>query len=126
MNGQAAYEQSEQALLRVFYMLVVSFLFAIQAAMASRGAFAHLSSDGASPRHDALMVENLPPLTPDELRLKALDLLDAIDAAACLLASMLMRTVHELMNQADMLTGRERAGDIAHQCALSGKRLDSS
>lgn len=124
MNWTAEYEQKEDALARVFYMLIAAVLMTLRASMDSRRAAIFFPCERMSPS-DARSIDNR--LSRDEAHEAVVRLLLAAELALQRLSAM-MRAVYELMNQAYLLAAstRKQDSDIAHQCELAGKRLDSS
>lgn len=124
MNWTAKHEQQEEALVRVFLMLVAAVLMTLRADMNSRRA-AILSPFRRMSPSDARSIDNR--LLLEEAR-DAVDRLLVAAEVALLRLSAMMRALYELMNHAFLLaaSARKQDSNTAHQCELPRKRLDTS
>lgn len=112
MKWNAAIEQQEEALARVFLMLIAMTLMSIRAVLVARADPALLRDEEAMAYHHN-QIE---------------DLLHAAEIAAQRAMASVSRTAYELVKQTYSLaqSAREHVGGIAHQCGRPAKRLDSS
>ena len=125
MGWTAANEQREDALLRVFFMLVAMVLLIVRSGLDARGALNAFPPKGAP--GDGAAADYRPPSSQSTLYNAALTLLCAAGVAARRLLAM-ARAIYELMNEAHTMALSVR-GTVCGASQLrerTSERLDTS